>query len=152
MKKKENQKKTARKSFYSLADEVLEYGTFSRTLTADDGDLRQIELHSHTELRECILEFVNNRYQLFHSRVSSHVFASQPRPRSPTRRQTRTRAPENPSNPSTIPFSPRPSRLSIFFFSNLSPPSFTQDGLFSRECLRCVPWAPPNCHHLLSKR
>jgi len=57
---------------YSLADEVLEHGALARALAAHYGNLRQIKLHMYTELRECILQLVHDRDQLFHTRVARH--------------------------------------------------------------------------------
>lgn len=57
---------------YLLPDEVLKNGTFSCALTTYHCDLWQIKLHVHPELRECILEFVHDWNQLFHTRVPCH--------------------------------------------------------------------------------
>ena len=55
-----------------LPNEILEHRGLSRTLTADDGDLREVELHRDPELRERILELVHDRDQLLHARVARH--------------------------------------------------------------------------------
>lgn len=55
-----------------LADKVLKDGTFACALTTDNGDLRQVELHSDPELSERILELVDDRDELLHSDVAGH--------------------------------------------------------------------------------
>lgn len=59
------------------SDKVLQHGAFASTLTADHGDLRQIELHVHAQLRKCILQLVHDRYQLFHAHVAGHCVTAE---------------------------------------------------------------------------
>lgn len=54
------------------SDEVLQHGTFTGTLAADDGYLGQVELHVHTQLGERILQLVHDGYQLLHAHVPGH--------------------------------------------------------------------------------
>lgn len=55
-----------------LPDEVLQDRRLARTLTSDDGDLGQVELHGDPERGEGILELVDDRDQRLHPRVPRH--------------------------------------------------------------------------------
>ena len=54
----------------SPADEVLEHGGLSRRLPADDRDLRQVYDHGHTELREDVLDLVDEGDEGLHPYVT----------------------------------------------------------------------------------
>lgn len=58
--------------YYLLSHKVLEHGTFTRRLTTDHGDLRQVQLHVNAQWRKCILQLVHDRNQLLHAHVGRH--------------------------------------------------------------------------------
>ena len=61
---------------YLLSDEIFQDGRFSRTLAADDRDLRQIDGHVNPQLGERILHPIDDRDERLHPDISRrHVDA-----------------------------------------------------------------------------
>lgn len=55
-----------------LAHKILQDRTLSGRLSAHHGNLRQIQLHMHPQLGECILEFIDDGNELLHTHVTRH--------------------------------------------------------------------------------
>ena len=58
---------------HSPADKILQHGGLSGALTADDGNLRQVDGHVYAQLREGVLHPVDDGDERLHALVPRHL-------------------------------------------------------------------------------